>query len=159
VHDKFGHGTHVASILAGTGAASGGKYRGVAPDADLVIGKVLDDSGNGTDSEIIAGMEWAAGQGAKVVSMSIGSIPTDGTDPLAQALNRISDASGTLFVVAAGNNGQPEATLIESPGSADRALTVGSVEKTGAHGLSNFSSAGPRIGDNAVKPEITAPGS
>ncbi|WP_433173549.1 S8 family serine peptidase [Actinoallomurus sp. CA-150999] len=159
VHDKFGHGTHVASILAGTGAASGGKYRGVAPDADLVIGKVLDDSGNGTDSEIIAGMEWAAGQGAKVVNMSIGSMPTDGTDPLAQAVNRISDANGTLFVVAAGNNGHSGATLVESPGSADRALTVGSVDKSGTHDVSSFSSAGPRIGDNAVKPEITAPGS
>ncbi|GAA4629177.1 S8 family serine peptidase [Actinoallomurus vinaceus] len=159
VHDKYGHGTHVTSILAGTGAASGGKYRGVAPDADLVIGKVLDDQGSGTDSEIIAGMEWAAGQGAKVVSMSIGSIPTDGTDPLAQAVNRISDASGTLFVIAAGNNGQSEATLVDSPGSADRALTVGSVDKRGTHDLSYFSSAGPRIGDRAVKPEITAPGS
>ena len=71
--DHHGHGTHVASIAAGTGAASGGKYKGVAPDATLLVGKVLDDTGSGSFSGIIAGMEWAAAQGADVVNMSLGS--------------------------------------------------------------------------------------
>ncbi len=57
VIDHNGHGTHTASTVAGTGAASGGKERGVAPDADLLVGKVLDNSGSGAMSQIIAGME------------------------------------------------------------------------------------------------------
>ncbi len=62
--DHRGHGTHVASITAGSGAASGGKYKGVAPEATLLNGKVLDNNGSGDFSGIIAGMEWAAAQGA-----------------------------------------------------------------------------------------------
>ena len=62
--DHYGHGTHVASIAAGTGAQSGGTYKGVAPGAKIIIGKVLDDDGYGEDSSIIAGLEWAAKSGA-----------------------------------------------------------------------------------------------
>src|SRR5205814_2214191 len=60
VVDRVGHGTHVAATIAGTGVASGGVHRGVAPDAQLVVGKVLGDDGFGTDSQVIAGMQWAA---------------------------------------------------------------------------------------------------
>ena len=70
-HDGNGHGTHTASTIVGTGAASGGTERGVAPGARLLVGKVLSDNGSGEDSWVIAGMEWAAGQGAKVISMSL----------------------------------------------------------------------------------------
>jgi subtilisin family serine protease len=156
--DGYGHGTHVASIAAGSGAASGGKYRGMAPDAQLVVGKVLDDNGYGLDSEIIAGMEWAADQGAKVINMSLGGDITDGTDPIAQALNRISDSSGALFAVAAGNAYHQNPWRVESPGSADRALTVGATGKRPTDALADFSSGGPRLGDRGVKPEIVAPG-
>jgi subtilisin family serine protease len=155
--DGYGHGTHVASIVAGSGAASGGQYKGIAPGAQLLIGKVLDNTGTGTDSEIIAGMQWAAAQGAKVANLSLGGAPTNGTDPLSQALNQISQSSGTLFVVAAGNNGAPES--VDAPGSADQALTVGAVDKTAPYNLASYSSQGPRLGDHAVKPDITAPGS
>ncbi|WP_371786555.1 S8 family peptidase [Streptosporangium subroseum] len=157
--DDNGHGTHVASIAAGSGAASDGKYRGVAPDAELVVAKALDAEGSGASSDIIAGMEWAANQGAKVINMSVGGLATDGTDPLSQAVNQISEATGALFVVAAGNDGVTESPYsIGSPGAADQALTVGSVAKTAPYERSYFSSWGPRVGDNAVKPEITAPG-
>jgi len=105
VQDGFGHGTHVASIIAGTGAASAGKYKGVAPGAQLYIGKVLDNTGNGSDSQVIAGMQWAASTGARVVNMSLGGQPTDGTDPVSAAVNELTAATGTLFVVAAGNSG------------------------------------------------------
>ena len=105
VTDGNGHGTHVASTIAGTGAASGGKYRGVAPGADLMIGKVLADAGYGEDSWVMAGMEWAVAQHADVVSMSLGGDVTDGTDPLSLAIDDLSAQSDTLFVVAAGNNG------------------------------------------------------
>ena len=153
--DGFGHGTHVASTVAGTGAASDGRYKGVAPGAKLLIGKVCDDEGYCTDSDIIEGMQWAVGEGAEVVNLSIGGDATDGTDPLSQAVNELSADGGTLFVVAAGNEGTAE--TIGAPGAADAALTVGSVTKQ--DGLSDFSSQGPRVGDHAVKPDISAPGS
>lgn len=157
-NDGYGHGTAVASILAGTGAdSSGGQDKGVAPGATLLIGKVLDNTGVGTDSQIIAGMQWAAAEGARVVNMSLGGAVTNGSDPMSQALDEISQSSGTLFVVAAGNNGTPES--VEAPGSATDALTVGAVAKTAPYDLASYSSQGPRLGDHEVKPDITAPGS
>ncbi|AWW43661.1 hypothetical protein DN051_43460 (plasmid) [Streptomyces cadmiisoli] len=156
VTDRHGHGTHVAATVAGTGAASQGKEKGVAPGADLHVGKVLNDSGSGYDSWLLAGMEWAAkDQRAKIISMSIGGDPTDGTDLLSQAVNTLSEETGALFVVAAGNNG-PNASSVESPGAADAALTVGAVN--GEDQIALFSSRGPRLVDHALKPEITAPG-
>ena len=153
--DGHGHGTHVASTVAGTGAASNGKYKGVAPDAKLLIGKVCTDDGYCTDSDMIEGMEWAAANGAAAANMSIGGYPTDGKDPLSLVVDELTASSGTLFVVASGNFGSPG--TVSSPASADAALAVGSVTKTDA--LSDFSSSGPRVGDGAVKPEIAAPGS
>ncbi|NUR96394.1 MAG: S8 family serine peptidase [Kribbellaceae bacterium] len=152
--DHFGHGTHVAATIAGTGAGTGGTRKGVAPKADLLVGKVLGDDGYGYDSWIIAGMEWAADAGAKVVNMSLGGDATDGTDPLSQAVNDITARTGTLFVVAAGNEGRDES--VGTPGAAASALTVGAVDRDDK--LADFSSRGPRLGDSGLKPEITAPG-
>ncbi|WP_204358265.1 S8 family serine peptidase [Streptosporangium sp. 'caverna'] len=156
ITDRNGHGTHVASTIAGTGAASGGKEKGVAPGASLHIGKVLAEDGSGQDSWILAGMEWAArDQHAKVINMSLGAGPTDGSDPLSQAVNRLSAETGALFVIAAGNSG-PAPFSVGAPGVADAALTVGAVDSTDR--LASFSSRGPRLGDNGLKPELTAPG-
>jgi subtilisin family serine protease len=153
--DKVGHGTHVASTIAGTAAASAGKYKGVAPDAKLYDGKVCQLEGC-PDSAILAGMEWAATEvKAKVVNISLGGTDTPELDPIEEAVNRLTAQTGTLFVVAAGNSG-PGAGSIESPGSADAALTVGAVDKEDQ--LAYFSSRGPRIGDGALKPDVTAPG-
>jgi hypothetical protein len=151
--DHVGHGTHVASTVAGTGAESQGTYKGVAPGAELLNAKVLNDSGFGTDSSIIAGMEWAVDQGAKVINASLESQDTEGVDPVEETVNRLSDKA--LFVIAAGNSG-PGVSTVGSPGSADSALTVGAVDKTDA--LADFSARGPRVGDGAVKPDLTAPG-
>jgi len=154
--DRFGHGTHVASIITGSGAAEGGKYQGVAPDAKLLNGKVLDDQGGGLESWIIAGMEWAATSGADVINMSLGSpFPSDGSDPMSEAVNRITADTGALFVISAGNSG-PDPESIGSPGAADAALTVGAVDRDDQ--LAEFSSRGPRWEDGALKPDITAPG-
>ncbi|MFB6784969.1 S8 family serine peptidase [Streptomyces sp. NPDC056352] len=154
--DHHGHGTHVASTIAGSGAASGGRLKGVAPGADLYIGKVLNTAGNGSQSQVIAGMEWAAVQDADVISMSLGgSDPSDGTDPISQAVNQLTASSGSLFVIAAGNTGPGKGT-VGSPGAAQDALTVGAVSKQDQ--LANFSSRGPLKETFAVKPEITAPG-
>ena len=153
--DPNGHGTHVASTIAGTGAASGGTHRGVADGANLLVGKVLDQTGSGQDSWIIDAMEWA-GQRAPIVSMSLGSMQASaGDDLMAEALDGVAEQTGALFVVAAGNNGAPE--TIGSPGSAEHALTVGSVDDpSGA--LSWFSSQGPLVRSGALKPEIAGPG-
>ncbi|MFI1676671.1 S8 family serine peptidase [Streptomyces sp. NPDC020607] len=157
VADRNGHGTHVASTVGGSGAASeGGKEKGVAPGASLAVGKVLSDEGFGSESEIIAGMEWAAKDiDAKVVSMSLGSSEaSDGTDPMAAAVNSLSEETGALFVIAAGNTGAPSS--IGSPGAADAALTVGAVDSTDE--AAYFTSQGPRAGDHALKPDLSAPG-
>ncbi|GLZ29843.1 serine protease [Lentzea sp. NBRC 105346] len=153
VKDNHGHGTHVAANIAGTGAASGGRHKGVAPDAQLLVGKVC-----GTDycddSAILQGMQWAADQGADVVSMSLGGTDRPGLDPLEEAVNTLTESTGTLFVIAAGNT--PAYESVGSPASADAALGVGSVNKSDA--ISWFSSRGPRVGDAALKPDIAAPG-
>ncbi|MET8508733.1 S8 family serine peptidase [Streptomyces sp. NPDC004787] len=152
--DGNGHGTHVASIITGNGSASGGRYAGVAPDTRLLVGKVLSNKGDGSESQIIAGMEWATSRGARVINMSLGAGPTDGTDPMSQAVNSLTASTGALFVIAAGNTGGEQD--VSSPAAADAALTVGAVDADDQ--LADFSSRGPRVGDQAVKPEITAPG-
>ncbi|MFE1904022.1 S8 family serine peptidase [Streptomyces gardneri] len=154
--DRVGHGTHVASIAVGTGARSGGAYKGVAPGAKVISGKVLDDEGYGDDSAVIAGMEWAAAEGADVVNLSLGSGDTPGVDPVEATVNRLTAEKGILFAVAAGNDGRYGAESVGSPGSADAALTVGAVDKDDK--LAAFSSIGPRAGDGAIKPDVTAPG-
>lgn len=153
--DRVGHGTHVASIAAGTGAKSGGTFKGVAPDAKLLSGKVLDDEGYGDDSGILAGMEWAVAQGADIVNLSLGGPDSPEVDPLEAAVDKLSADKGVLFAIAAGNEGD-EAGTVGSPGSADAALTVGAVDDKDK--LAYFSSRGPRIGDGAIKPDVTAPG-
>jgi subtilisin family serine protease len=152
--DRFGHGTHVAATVAGTGAGSAGSRKGVAYGAQLLIGKVLGDDGYGSESQIIEGMQWAVARGARVVNLSLGGDPTDGTDPMSAAVDELSAAGGTLFVVSAGNEG--EDSSVGSPGAARSALTVGAVDR--ADRLADFSSRGPRAGDLGLKPEITAPG-
>jgi subtilisin family serine protease len=154
--DEQGHGTHVGSTIAGTGAASGGRYRGVAPDATLVSGKVC-GALDCPDSAVLAAMQWAAvDQKARVINMSLGAPDTPGLDPMEQAVDTLTAQTGALFVVAAGNNGLDGASTVNSPGSADAALTVGAVDKADA--LADFSSRGPRVGDAAIKPDVTAPG-
>ena len=155
--DRVGHGTHVASTVAGDGAAADGRYRGVAPDAQLVSAKVLDDSGAGSWSGVIAGLEWSVEQGANVVNLSLGGSDSPGVDPVEESINRLTEETGTLFVTAAGN--QPACTagnVVGSPATADEALAVGAVDK--GDELADFSCVGPRLGDGAIKPEVTAPG-
>jgi len=156
VADGHGHGTHVAATVAGSGAASGGSRKGVAPGAQLAVGKVLSDAGSGSAAMIIVGMQWAAAeQDADIVSMSLGAGPTDGSDLLSQAVNELTASTGALFVIAAGNSG-PGSETVATPGTADAALTVAATDKVDQ--LPSFSSRGPRAGDMALKPDIAAPG-
>lgn len=154
--DRQGHGTHTISTVGGSGAASGGLKKGVAPDAELLNGKVLNDGGSGAESWIIAGMQWAVDQRADVVSMSLGSPePTDCTDPMSVAAEKLAGSEKTLFVIAAGNSG-PTLNTVSSPGCAPGVLTVGAVDRDDS--TAQFSSRGPVIGSHTLKPEIAAPG-
>ncbi len=152
VKDNHGHGTHVASTIVGTGTQNAA-YGGVAPGATLMVGKVC-GSEFCDDAAIIDGMEWAAGK-ARIVNLSLGSSDgADGSDPIAQALNKLTESTGTLFVAAAGNS--YSSYTVGSPAAADAALAVASVDRSDA--VSDFSSKGPRVGDHSVKPDIAAPG-
>jgi subtilisin family serine protease len=153
--DHFGHGTHVAATIAGSGTAGPAGGKGVAPGAQLLVGKVLNEYGTGDLSWVIAGMEWAVSQGARVINLSIGAQAAEGPDPATEAVDALTASSGALFVVAAGNSG-PDIQTVTTPGTASSALTVGAVSKKDE--LASFSGRGPRLGDGVVKPEITAPG-
>jgi len=153
-NDKFGHGTHCASIAAGTGAASSGQYTGVAPQATIYNVKVLNNQGEGLESWIISGIQWAVDNGANVLSMSFGAqTPSDGTDPLSTTVNWATE-QGAVCVVAAGNSG-PAMHTITTPGISKLAITVGASSKSDA--IATFSSRGP-TNDNRIKPDVLAPG-
>lgn len=152
--DGHGHGTHVAGIAAGTGAASGGKYRGVAPAATLYSAKVLRSDGGGSTSGVIAGLEWAVEQRVHVVNLSLGaSGNSDGTDALSVACDTVM-AKGIVVCVAAGNEG-PYSYTIGSPGAARQPICVGAC--TLDQSVADFSSRGPTA-DGRVKPDILFPG-
>lgn len=152
--DDHGHGTHVAGIIAGSGGASGGKYRGVAPEALLLSAKVLKADGSGMMSDVMAGIEWAVEQGARVINLSLGSPgPCDGTD----ALSAMCDAAvkaGVVVCAAAGNDG-PNPGTIGSPGCAREVITVGASDDNDQ--VAPFSSRGPTA-DGRIKPDILFPG-
>ncbi len=156
--DVNGHGTHVASLLAGTGAGSDGARQGIAPGVDLLSGKVLGDDSFGQESWVVAGMEWATDHGADVVNMSLGGPagPTD--DIVVQSLEALTAQTGALFVVAAGNEGffGGDPFTIHSPGTAASALTVAAAQANDAQ--AHFSSEGPTFGSYRLKPDLSAPG-
>ncbi|MHA1310851.1 MAG: S8 family peptidase [Candidatus Helarchaeota archaeon] len=154
--DGNGHGTHVSSTIAGTGAASKGKYKGVAPKAKLIAAKVLASNGSGSFSGVIAGIDWAAKQNCHVMNMSLGanvSGSCDGTDAVCQAVDAAMD-KGIVVCIAAGNSG-PESKTVGTPGCAKKVITVGATDKN--DGIAWFSSRGPTA-DGRIKPDICFPG-
>ena len=168
-YDDHGHGTHVTGIAAGdgVGGTSAATFRGVAPAATLYAAKVLNSSGTGSDSQVIAGIQWCAAQpGVDVVTMSLGDTAGgDGTDASSVAVDN-AVAAGKVVVVAAGNSGDVPRS-INSPGTARGAITVGAVSDWSAptgtarrdNGtwLAGFSSRGPTT-DGRLKPDLAAPG-
>ncbi|RIL08745.1 alkaline serine protease [bacterium] len=158
--DPNGHGTHVAGIIAGSGGASDGRWRGVAPDADLVIARVLDATGNGQTSIVMAGLEWAVQQGAQIINISLGGppFPSDGTDALSTLCNAAVD-HGVVVCVAAGNTG-PNGHTIGAPSAAEKAITVGATDgdpSSSVDRVAFFSSRGPTA-DGRAKPDVCFPG-
>jgi len=155
--DGHGHGTHVAGIAAGSGAASSGEFRGVAPHATLLNAKVLNNRGVGSTAGILAGIRWCIEKEADIANMSLGGPgTTDGTSILSLAVNKAVD-EGVFMAVAAGNEG-PEEGTIGIPGDAREASTTGSSTKGG--GISDFSSRGPTDApeETGQKPTFLAPG-
>ncbi|MDQ1283421.1 MAG: hypothetical protein QG666_1213, partial [Euryarchaeota archaeon] len=108
--DLLGHGTMVAGIIAGSGAASNGKYKGIAPGADLINVKVIDSQGDGKVSDIIAGIEWAVYSGADVLSLSLGGINLGETNPPITMAADNAASAGAVVCVAAGNRNSSEAS-------------------------------------------------
>ena len=106
--DLLGHGTMVAGIIAGSGAASNGKYKGIAPGAKLISVKVIDGKGDGKVSDIIAGIEWAVYNGADVLSLSLGGINLGETNPPITMAADNAAGAGVVVCVAAGNRNSSE---------------------------------------------------
>ena len=161
-YDDDGHGTHCASIAAGNppaGGTSGGRYRGMAYNADLLIARVL---GASTYGYVVEAVNWVVSNrntyNVQVMSLSIGTVNQQGSPIHSDSMNSAcNDAVGYGIVVcaAAGNDGE-EGLRIGSPGNAPHVVTVGSSNDYGQ--LSSFSSRGPGISTGAMKPDVLAPG-
>jgi len=172
-YDDYGHGTHVAGIIAGSGYDSNGARRGIAPGASLVVLKVLDGAGRGHISNVIAALDYAVATRAsfntRVINLSVaaGVYESYTTDPLTLAAKRAVEA-GIVVVTAAGNlgrsgQGKPQYGGITAPGNAPWVLTVGASNHMGTperddDTVAGFSSRGPSYIDYAAKPDLLAPG-
>ena len=171
-YDDYGHGSHVAGIIAGNGHDSGGRRTGIAPAARLVVLKALDAGGVGRISDVIAAIDYAIDHrealNIRVLNLSIASGVYESyeTDPLTLAALRAVQA-GIVVVAAAGNNGVSPAGLtryggITAPGNAPWVLTVGGTTHMGTasrsdDSVASFSSRGPTAIDVAAKPDVVAP--
>jgi serine protease AprX len=172
-YDDNGHGSHVAGIIGGNGYDSQGEKTGIAPGANLVSLKVLDQNGQGTISNIIAALGWVAANASqyniRVVNMSVGAriMESYWTDPLTLATKALTDR-GIVVVAAAGNNGknalgQLQWGGINAPANAPWVLTVGASSTMGTltrndDEMASFSSSGPTAHDFDAKPDLVAPG-
>ena len=167
--DPMGHGTHVAGIIAGSGSHStGGRLAGIAPQAKLVSVRVLDGTGVGQTSDVLAGLQWILANkdqfGIRVLNMSLGHPIGESlaTDPLVQAVDALSDA-GVVVVCAAGNGGRSGLVTITSPCNSRKVITVGAVNDMRTPDVSDdimttYSSKGPTAIDRVAKPDLVAPG-
>ena len=133
--DEFGHGTFVAGLIAGSGASSGGLYKGVAPKAKIVSIKIAGADGSSDVSHVLAAMQWAvsfrADYGIRVLNLSLGTDSTQSyfLSPLNAAVERAWD-NGIVVTVSASNNG-PGAGTVTKPGDDPLVITVGAVRRQG----------------------------
>ncbi len=172
IYDDNGHGTHVSGIIAGDGRMSrtgrgSVNYCGMAPQAQLVVRKVLDEKGNGSTERVLRALEWVKKNRERyqirLLNISVGMLPSAGEREQRELLDAVDEIwkSGVMVVAAAGNNG-PRDNTVTIPGISRKILTVGSCDDTRAdgngRGLRNgYSSMGPTE-CCIVKPEILAPG-
>jgi len=151
--DLNGHGTYCAGLVAGTGAASNGTYRGIAPGAALLSVKVLLPNGTGYSSWVIRGIEWSITHGADIILLPFSTFGMPG-DPLSESIHSATE-QGVLVVAAAGDRG-PNHMTVMSPGEAASALTVGAYDHSTGR-VAEFSGRGPTF-DMRSKPDLVAPG-
>ncbi len=178
-NDYYGHGEHVAGIIAGSGKSSNYStytrtFKGIAPNANLINLRVLDQNGQGTDSGVIAAIQVAINLQSKlhirVMNLSLGRQVFESyqQDPLCQAVEA-AWKKGIVVVAAAGNSGRDNSmgtggyATITSPGNDPYVITVGAMKTEGSPLRSNsliasYSSKGPTLLDHVVKPDIVAPG-
>ena len=172
--DTFGHGTHIAGLIAGNGtnrAATDplyGKYIGVAPDANLIDVKIADEQGNASVMDVIDGlqftMDYAADYNIRIVNLSLRSTVAESykTDPLDAAVEAAWN-SGLVVVVAAGNEGEAPDAVNYAPANDPYVITVGAVDDKGTKAIDDdaleaWSSRGTTQ-DGFAKPDVLAPGS
>lgn len=178
-NDYYGHGTHVAGIIAGNGSQSGGlgtsrAIYGVAPHVNLVNLKVLDANGGGQDSYVIAAVQKAIAlkntYNIQIINLSLGRPVYESyhLDPLCQAVEAAWRA-GIVVVVAAGNLGRDNDYgthgygMIGAPGNDPYVITVGAMNTMSTalktdDVITSYSSKGPSAIDHVIKPDLVAPG-
>jgi serine protease AprX len=172
-NDSYGHGTHVAGIIAGngsnrpTGDPLQGDYVGVAPDANLISVKVADENGGATVLDVIYGLQFAVDNkdayNIRVVNLSLESTQAQSykTDPL-DAAAEAAWFSGIVVVAAAGNRGTVDDAVDYAPGNDPYVISVGGVDDQGTKGtaddtIASWSSRGTTQ-DGYAKPDVLAPG-
>lgn len=171
-YDDYGHGTHVAGIIAGSGAASSGAnavktYRGVAPGAGIVALKVLNANGTGSVSNVLSAIDWAIANRAqyriRVINLSLGSGVYESyrTDPLCQAAEK-AVAAGIVVVASAGNFGGVYGG-VGSPANDPNVIAVGASNTRATVGrgddmITSYTARGPSRYDLCIKPDLLAPG-
>jgi serine protease AprX len=165
-YDRFGHGTHMAGLIAGDGSLSGGTWTGSAPRANLISVKVAGRDGSTDVSIVIAAMQWVVSHRSayniRVLNLSFGTdaIQPYLLDPLDYAVERVW-RSGIVVIVAAGNGGSLPAS-INKPADDPFVLTVGAADvsatkDTSDDSVAGFSGRGPTH-DLLAKPDLVAPG-
>ncbi len=177
-NDQYGHGTHVAGLIGGSGAGSGNgngygaNFAGMAPGVNFINLRVLDQNGFGTDSQVIAAIQQAIAlkntYNIRVINMSLGRpvFETYTLDPVDQAVEAAWKA-GIVVVTAAGNSGRYAPTngfgTIGVPANDPAVITVGATMTQGTltrvdDKIASYSSKGPTAIDHIVKPDLVAPG-
>ena len=163
-YDDNGHGTHCAGILGGNGYSSNGKYRGIAPEVNILSVKVLDENGNGSTSDILSTIQWIVDTKddykTRIVNFSLGAIAQyrERRDPLVKAANNAIE--NNLIVIAAVGNSGPMKNTILSPATSRFVISVGALDNSGENEgslIAEFSSRGPTL-DKIRKPDLIAPG-
>ena len=158
-YDDNGHGTHIAGILGGSGGASHGRCRGVAPGCSFIGVKVLDRQGNGNKEHVLEAFQWLIENQKRyhirIVNISVGTTYRSDGDHriLIHGVDQVWDA-GMVVVAAAGNRG-PGPGTVTAPGSSRKVITVGASDMLSARYGS--SGSGPTL-ECVCKPDIVAPG-
>lgn len=162
--DSYGHGTFLAGLIAGDGAASEGRFIGIAPEANLVSIKVAGADGATTLGRVLYALQLVGSSveryNIRVLALALAGPVREGPDPLRLALERLW-ANGLIVIVAAGNDG-PNSGSVTSPGIDPYLVTVGASNDAGTvdrsdDSVPDWSSRGPAP-DGSHKPDFVAPG-